>query len=188
MAGEYSRELSAKVFAGQCRLISLGFRQGGMAGYGLRRRLLDERGQPKGDLRMGEHKSLQTDRVILVLGPDDEVGIVRRMYRLFVEAGATEREIAARLNAEGVVTDLGRPWTRGTVHQVLTNEKYVGDNVFNRVSFKLKKRRVRNPPDLIVKATGAFEPVVDRPIFSRPRAGSSRRAASAIPTPTCSLA
>ncbi len=25
MAGEYSRELSAKVFAGQCRLISLGF-------------------------------------------------------------------------------------------------------------------------------------------------------------------
>jgi DNA invertase Pin-like site-specific DNA recombinase len=34
MAGEYSRELSAKVFAGQCRLIELGFRQGGPAGYG----------------------------------------------------------------------------------------------------------------------------------------------------------
>ena len=28
MAGEYSRELSAKVFAGQCRLIGLGYRQG----------------------------------------------------------------------------------------------------------------------------------------------------------------
>jgi len=26
MAGEYSRELSAKVFAGQCRLIELGYR------------------------------------------------------------------------------------------------------------------------------------------------------------------
>lgn len=169
MAGEYSRELSAKVFTGQCRLITLGFRQGGMAGYGLRRRLLDECGQPKGDLRMGEHKSLQTDRVILVIGPDEEVRTVRRMYRLFVESGATEREIAARLNAEGVVTDLGRPWTRGTVHQVLTNEKYVGDNVFNRVSFKLKKQRVRNPPDLIVKAPGAFEPVVDRVLFEAAR-------------------
>jgi DNA invertase Pin-like site-specific DNA recombinase len=33
MAGEYSRELSAKVFAGQCRLIEMGYRQGGMAGY-----------------------------------------------------------------------------------------------------------------------------------------------------------
>ena len=62
MAGEYSRELSAKVFAGQCRLISLGFRQGGMAGYGLRRRLVDEHRRPKVDLRAGEHKSLQTDR------------------------------------------------------------------------------------------------------------------------------
>jgi DNA invertase Pin-like site-specific DNA recombinase len=36
MAGEYSRELSVKVFAGQCRLIELGYRQGGPAGYGLR--------------------------------------------------------------------------------------------------------------------------------------------------------
>ncbi len=32
MAGEYSRELSAKVFSGQCRLIALGFRQGGPPG------------------------------------------------------------------------------------------------------------------------------------------------------------
>src|SRR4051794_39165544 len=58
MAGEYSRELSAKVFAGQSRLIELGFRQGGSAGYGLRRRLLDESGQPKAILKRGERKSL----------------------------------------------------------------------------------------------------------------------------------
>ena len=44
MAGEYSRELSAKVFAGQCRLIELGYRQGGPAGYGLRRVLIDQHG------------------------------------------------------------------------------------------------------------------------------------------------
>jgi hypothetical protein len=34
MACEYSREFSAKVFNGQSRLIELGFRQGGPAGYG----------------------------------------------------------------------------------------------------------------------------------------------------------
>ena len=33
MAGEYSREFSAKVSNGQSRLIELGFRQGGPAGY-----------------------------------------------------------------------------------------------------------------------------------------------------------
>lgn len=69
MAGEYSRELSAKVFAGQCRLIELGYRQGGPAGYGLRRVLIDQHGLMKGLLARGEHKSLQTDRVILVPGP-----------------------------------------------------------------------------------------------------------------------
>jgi len=68
MAGEYSRELSAKVFSGQCRLIELGFRQGGPPGYGLRRMLIDEAGAEKGELRRGEHKSIQTDRVTLVPG------------------------------------------------------------------------------------------------------------------------
>ena len=34
MAAEYSRELSAKVAAGHRRLASLGFRNGGIAGYG----------------------------------------------------------------------------------------------------------------------------------------------------------
>ena len=63
MAGEYSRELSVKVFTGQCRLIGLGFRQGGLAGYGLRRQLIDEQRQPKGELAIGAQKSLQTDRV-----------------------------------------------------------------------------------------------------------------------------
>lgn len=165
MAGEYSRELSNKVFAGQCRLISLGFHQGGSAGYGLRRRLVDERRQPKSDLHIGERKSLQTDRVILVPGPDDEVQLVRRMYQLFVERHCNESEIAKLLNHEGRRTDLGRPWTRGTVHQVLTNEKYIGNNLFNRVSFKLKLQRVRNPPESIVRADGAFEAIVDLDTF-----------------------
>ena len=40
MAGEYSRELSVKVFAGQSRLAQMGFTLGARAGYGLRRMLV----------------------------------------------------------------------------------------------------------------------------------------------------
>jgi DNA invertase Pin-like site-specific DNA recombinase len=97
MAGEYSRELSAKVFAGQCRLIELGFRQGGPAGYGLRRVLVDQSGAVKSQLARGEHKSLQTDRVILVPGPEEEIRMVQLMYKLFIDDGLMESEIAARL-------------------------------------------------------------------------------------------
>lgn len=165
MAGEYSRELSAKVFAGQCRLIEHGFRQGGPAGFALRRRLIDQSGAPKAPLTQGEHKSIQTDRVILVPGPPDEVETVRWMYRAFVEDGLSESEIATVLNDRGVLTDRGRQWTRGTVHQILINEKYVGDNVWNRVSFKLKKKRVRNNPDMWIRAKDAFEAIVERALF-----------------------
>jgi DNA invertase Pin-like site-specific DNA recombinase len=167
MAGEYSRELSSKVFAGQCRLIEKGFRQGGMAGYGLRRVLIDERGERKADLVHGQRKSLQTDRVILVPGPAEEIETVRRVYRLFVEDCLPEGTIAQMLNREGRVTDLGRPWTRGTVHEVLTNPKYVGDNVFNRVSFKLKQRRIVNPEQAWVRAAGVFAAVVDEALQRR---------------------
>lgn len=165
MAGEYSRELSSKVFAGQCRLIEMGYRQGGPAGFGLRRVLIDQSGVSKGTLTRGQHKSLQTDRVILRPGPPEEVEVVERIYRWFIDDGLQESTIAARLNREGVLTDLDRPWTRGTVHEVLTNEKYVGDNVFNRTSFKLKKQFVVNTPDMWIRKEGAFEAVVDRAIF-----------------------
>jgi DNA invertase Pin-like site-specific DNA recombinase len=170
MAGEYSRELSVKVFTGQCRLIELGFRQGGAPGYGLRRSLIDQSGAVKGELARGEHKSIQTDRVVLMPGPPDEVEHVRLMYRSFVQEGKPEGEIADILNQRGVMTDLGRPWTRGTVHQVLINEKYVGNNVWNRGSFKLKKKRVRNSPEMWIRADGAFAPLIERSLFDAAQA------------------
>ena len=107
MAGEYSRELSSKVFKGQCRLIELGYRQGGAPGFGLRRMLINQAGESKGLLSRGESKSLQSDRVVLVSGPEEEVRLVSRIYEMFTREGKQESEIAAALNAQGVLTDLG---------------------------------------------------------------------------------
>jgi hypothetical protein len=124
----------------------------------------------KGELARGEHKSIQTDRVILVPGPAAEVDTVRWIYRAFVEDRKLEREIAESLNQRGVRSDLGRPWTRGTVHQILINEKYIGNNVWNRSSFKLKQQHVRNSPETWRRANGAFTPVVDQSLFEAARA------------------
>jgi DNA invertase Pin-like site-specific DNA recombinase len=165
MAGEYSRELSAKVFRGACRLIQLGFKQGGTAGFGLRRMLVDHTGQKKGLLKMGEHKSIQTDRVILVPGPEEEVERVRWMYNAFVNEEKNEGEIMKLLNEQGILTDFQRSWTRGTVHEVLTNEKYLGHNVYHRTSCKLKQRHVENPPEKWVRADNAFVGIIDTTLF-----------------------
>ena len=170
MAGEYSRELSVKVFAGQANLIRLGFRQGGVAGFGLRRVLVDRSGSPKATLSQGEHKSLATDRVILVPGPDHEIAIVREVYRLFVNEGRPEREIAELLNRRGIKTDLDRAWTRGSVHQLLINEKYIGNNVWGKTSYKLKGAHVRNAPEEWIRADGAFSAIIGPDLFARAQA------------------
>jgi DNA invertase Pin-like site-specific DNA recombinase len=160
MAGEYSRELSSKVFQGACRLIQLGYKQGGTAGFGLRRMLIDQSKQQKGMLKIGEQKSIQTDRVILVPGPEGEVKTVRWMYHTFLNEGKSESQIAAALNGQNIMTDFGRPWTRGTVHEVLTNEKYIGNNVYHRTSFKLKRKHIINPPEQWIRAESAFEGII----------------------------
>lgn len=100
MAGEHSRELSVKVFAGQCLLIGLRFRQGGPAGYGLRRVLVDEGGTPKTMLERGEHKSLQIDRVILQPGPLPEIEMPIRLdylSALLAEKGALRGFLTGQL-------------------------------------------------------------------------------------------
>lgn len=167
MAGEYSRELSVKVFAGQCRLIELGFRQGGPAGFGLRRHLVGQDRVFKQVLQDGERKSLQTDRVILAAGPPNEVEIVQRIFRSFTESDETEREIADKLNGEGIVNNLNRPWTRARIHQILTNPKYIGSNVYNRRSYKLKRKRVKNPPEMWILKPDAFDSIVPLEVFQK---------------------
>ncbi len=92
------------------------------------------------------------------------------MYRAFVEEGKLEHHIADLLDSRRVPTEDGGKWSKGRVHQVLTNPKYVGDNVWNRISYKLKKVRIRNSPDMWVRANGAFEPIVERHLFDAAQA------------------
>jgi DNA invertase Pin-like site-specific DNA recombinase len=166
MAGEYSRELSNKVFAAQCRLITLGFRQGGSPPYGLRRLLLDQNGKSKGILEFGQRKHLQSDRVILKPGPQHEIEIVREIFRQFVFEQKSESRIARELNQEGILNSTGRPWTHQTVRFVLSNENYIGTNIYNRVTCRLGQKARGNSPNLWIRAPGVFEPIIDPEIFS----------------------
>lgn len=166
-AGDYCRELGVKVFNGQKNLIQHGFRQGGPAGFGLRRRLIDCQGNAKFDLQRGDRKSLQTDRVILVAGPKEEQEIVLQIYHDFVYQRKTEQQIADSLNAQGIVTDRNTAWTKGVVHQILINEKYVGHNVWNKCSAsKTREYKGKNPVEEWVRAENVFEAIVPQALFN----------------------
>ena len=163
-ASDYCKQLSSKVFHGQSAKILQGFRMGGVPGYGLRRMLLSDTGEHKQELQPGQRKSLQTERVILVPGPVEEQDIVRSIYRQFLR-GKHFGEIANGLNVSGIMNAYGRPWSSCTVREVLTNEKYIGNNIFNRVSARLKSKPHPNPEEQWVRKVGAFAPIVDSKSF-----------------------
>ena len=104
--------------------------------------------------------------MILVPGPEYETKVVRWMYHKFTKNGWTESKLADDLNQRGILTDMVNSWTRGTVHQVLTNEKYIGNNIFNRTSNKLKIGHVTNEEEMWVRADGAFEAIVPQDSFN----------------------
>lgn len=165
MAGEYSRDLSVKVAAGQKRLIKMGFWVGGLPSYGFRRLLVDENRVPKCELAVGQWKSIATDRIILVPGPPEEVERVRWMFNIFVQDRMHPLHIARLLNAQGVVRLSGYPWSAPLVRGILRNEKYVGNNVWGRETADLRGKRTRNSPENWLRVEGAFEPIVDRTLF-----------------------
>lgn len=165
MAGEYSRELSGKVFLGHCRLVRLGFWQGASPGYGLRRQLVDANGTVKGPLAPFEHKAIQTDRVVLVPGPANEVALIRKIFDWYVNEKISTSRIADRLNVMGLYNPYDRPWSKPTIRAILMGEKYIGNNLYNRHSVRLHTPQVRNPPSEWVRSVAAFGEIVDPAIF-----------------------
>ncbi|KAB0331038.1 recombinase family protein [Janthinobacterium sp. PLB04] len=177
MAAEYSRELSSKVFAAQCRFVEMGFKQGGRAGFGLRRIPISASGKAKPALGFGERKSHPTDRVLLVPGPSDELEILRGVYDWYVLEKLSESEIAFLLNAMEAPRECGRAWTRDCVRDVLTNEKYIGNIIYNRASFKLRKRHIENPTSMWIQRIGVFPPLIPVTLFRKAQQERKRRLA-----------
>ena len=165
MAAEYSRELGVKVLTGMNRLARIGFKQGGVPGYGMRRMLISAAGIPKQELATGERKSIATDRVILVPGPVHEVQCVRNIYKMLISDRLSVSAIVRKLNTNRIGYVGDSKWNLHAVESVLTQPKYAGYHVFGRTSSKLYTPTVKLPKSEWILTPGAFEPIVDRPTF-----------------------
>ena len=166
MAAEYSRELSVKVHTGQSRIAGLGYRVGGPLTFGLRRELVDANARSKCGLAKGERKSLQTDRVRLHAGSDEEAAIVRWIFHQFVVERKSDSQIARELN-QTRVTNQGRSWTDGMIHTILKNENYIGNIVYNRTTRRLGQKQANNPHHSWVRGLAVIDPIVDPTLFAR---------------------
>lgn len=142
MAAEYSRELSFRVKAAQVMHAQQGFKQGGRATFGVRRRVIAFDGSPRQKLETGERKSLSSDRVRLIRGPARERLIVQRIFNEFAVQGFTITKIARRLNEQD---GDGTVWTRRRVAAILDSPHAQGVYRYNVHSSRLGAMRRRNP-------------------------------------------
>jgi DNA invertase Pin-like site-specific DNA recombinase len=165
MAGEYSRELSEKVFEGESRVARDGFRTGGNPGYGLRRILISANRTNKGELAHGERKSLANERVTLIPGPEEEIHWVREIYRMFISENRNMQDIANELNRLSVPFLDGRRWTRMGVRGILTNPKYKGTLLYNRTKSRLRSPVKTNAESEWIVVPDAFEAIIDPVTF-----------------------
>lgn len=168
MAAEFSRELSQKVSRAKLRLAALGYNMGGGVSYGFRRELRDERGKRRLLLETGERKAAQTDRVVFVPGPPEEIVVINRIFDMFGNHGMSFAAIARTLEAEGTLAG-DAPWTTARVRTVLKSELCIGTYTYNRSGSKLQSRLRLNPEALWVR-TRIMEPVVPVELFQRVRA------------------
>ncbi|RYE48797.1 MAG: recombinase family protein, partial [Hyphomicrobiales bacterium] len=177
MAGEYSRELSTKIFRAQARLVERGYWVGAKAPYGLRRMLIDREGKPGAVLAAGERKAIVTDRVVLVPGPEAEIRTVRLIFRL-AGKGLNCHQIARYLNTHGCTSASGGGWHPSTVRRMIANDVYQGKLVFKRRSNRLSGPAIDNPPAEWITKENAVAPLVTSRIFAAAQAkgdGSRQR-------------
>ncbi len=117
----YSANLSQDVVRGMRESASRGFYPGSPVPYGYRRVKIQD-----GDT---QRSKLEPDPVT--------APVVERMFRQCL-SGKGLMEITRELNADGLTTRTGRPWSKTTVHKILRNEAYTGVLLWDRE----RKRRV----------------------------------------------
>lgn len=166
-AAQYSKELSVKVFHGCIKIAQQGFWVGGKPPYGFERLLLDEARNPVQILAPKQRKGIQNQRVTLTPGSDEEVTVVRRIFREFVETRNSLNLIAQGLNCDGIKAARGGNWNAGKVRRILTNVMYAGTLVYNKTTQKLMTPTRRNPEDQWIRTAGAFTPIIDQDVFSQ---------------------
>lgn len=114
----------------------------------------------------------------LVIDPE-QAEIVRRIYREYLE-GASFLQIKRSLEADGIPNGAGHlKWHESNIHQILTNEKYIGDALLQKtytVSVLDKKRSINNGQRPKYYVEGSHEAIISKDVFMRVQSEIARRA------------
>ncbi len=161
MAAEYSRDLARKSRAGQGRVVSMGFQMGTLPSFGYRRLSVSADGRDRVELKRGQMKIALTDRIEWVLGPPQEIQLVKRIFDAYAKQGLEIEQIAGLVRAEGWRSDKYGVVTSQTVRTLLTNEAVIGNFVWGP---GLKSKSI--VPAAQTRCDGSVPSIVDVPTWT----------------------
>ena len=95
----------------------------------------------------------------------EEIKVVERIFKEYL-AGLGAGKIAAQLNAEADM--IGKPWGKERIRYILSNEKYIGDSLFQKTFtpnvLPLKNRPNRGEVEMYY-ISNTHAPAIDRELF-----------------------
>lgn len=168
MAAEYSRDLSQKVSLARRTIRAQGFWVGGNPPYGYRRQVVDRSGQPSDSPDLSVWQKRQGVHTRLILGPANEVAIVRRIFQMYSRPKMKVASIVRWLNTNNIPNNTGRAWVSARVCHLLQNETYVGNLVAkHRIAEVGGDRKVLLPEQEWIVAEDAVPAIVSKRIFRK---------------------
>lgn len=105
-----------------------------------------------------------------------EIEVVREVFGLYVVQRMAPPAIGKMLNERSIPYKGGRPWTRHIIRRMVTNPKYIGANVTNRLSAKSRVRRMKTPREIWVHSDCAFKAIIDPELFRKAQEEVNRTA------------
>lgn len=76
-------------------------------------------------------------------------------------------DIVRQLRLEKIRDHHGNHFSRATIRRMLSNEAYIGNNVWGRRTLYLGNPTVHNPPDTWIRKDGCYEPIVGKSVFAK---------------------
>ena len=110
---------------------------------------------------------------------ETEAVIIKTIFEMF-DSGHGYNTISNTLNEKGLRTRSGKKFTKGTIHDILRNEKYCGTFVYNKRAGKNDNGSYNNhkfkDASEIIKLENAIPAIVSREVFDRVQARMNDRA------------
>ena len=146
----YSMNLATETLKGMKENAERGYHNGGRIPFGYRLEAFEDGGR---------------ERRRLILGPEEEITVVREIFRLATEEQMGAKRIANELNRQGIPAPRSKHWSGSSLSNMLNNPVYTGDLVWRRrKTVGRDKRRLAGREDWIV-TPNAHPAIIDRETF-----------------------